>query len=238
MQEKTKKLFINICGAMIGFGGGLLLVSLFLDVVTGSVKTTNTDVAMGLFDDDVSALGLNPAFIIVSVITAVIGIVIFTVDMNFRTKSNKKIKGLNIAGLTIMSIGTVLVLVSGILFRNDVEDATVKMIIDMIEKQYQGQISAGTVMSNEIEILARTMMKINVGPTVYLGFIGGIVSIIGSVMFIVMQYKENKSVAPATETAPVGTENTVTEDTLSGTVSEQSVQNEATNNSIDPFDNN
>lgn len=211
MEEKTKKLAVNIIGGLIGFGLGLALVSMFLGVVVckSSVpleidgKTRLLNDSLSLFDKDYATLGINNTFAILSFIITAVGAIILGIDASLRNKAGKDLRIMRIVGIVITAVGSVLILVSGILLANDIEDFFVGIALDAAKSEMGSQ--AGV--TDEMLIIAiKQIISVKIYVGVYLGFIGGLCATIGGVLLLLKPFAPTKPTAEAPVTEATANE--------------------------------
>lgn len=178
MEEKTKKLAVNIIGGLVGFGLGLALVSMFLGVAVCNSPVTGNQ-SIGLFDEDYSTFGINNTFAILSFIITAVGAIILGIDASLRNKAGKDLRIMRIVGIVITAVGSVLILVSGIILAKDLKDFFVSIA----------------------HISLKDYISVNIGVGVYLGFIGGLCATIGGVLLLLKPFAPTKpeAEAPVTE---------------------------------------
>mgnify|MGYP001033621932 CR=1 FL=1 len=211
MEDKFKKPLFYAVTFIIGMGLGLAIVGLFIGVVSCQTQIPGIPSGMvGLFDEDFDTFGINNMFTIVSFIITIIGVLILCIEVSVRIKIRKYIMPLHIAGIAVTVVGAVLVLVSGIMLAGDVEDAIVK--IALAELHADGNI--GVDDATAIAII-KSMISIKAGAGIYLGFIGGLISAIGSAALFIKQFMPDAPAAqaPVADTANATAATAATSDT-------------------------
>lgn len=199
MEEKTKKLAVNIIGGLIGFGLGLVLVSMFLGVAVCKTSYAG-NFTIGLFDEDYDTFNISNTFAILSFIITAVGAIILGIDASLRNKTGKDLKIMRIFGIAITAVGSVLILVSCIMLANDLEDLFVGVALDAAKSEMGSQ--AGVTDEMLISMI-KQLISVKIGVGVYLGFIGGLCATIGGVLLLLKPFAPTKPVAeaPATEQA-------------------------------------
>lgn len=221
MENKNLKTLINVFVGMVGFGLGLAAVSLFLSVVdvtstvpvTGSSGTMNA--SLSLFDADWDMMDASPAFLIISFLVLLSGLIIMALDASFKQKLKKNVKFLNYIALALSVVGLVLLIVSAIVTVNDVEDSMMSIMLAAAKEE------AGSDANDKILLVTlRAMVNFKMGTGAVMAILGGVIAVVGSVMLVIPTFNpiklavEPAPAAPVAEPAqPVANEAVTTDDT-------------------------
>lgn len=167
MKEEQKKALGYVFAGIVLVGLALVIVGMCIGVV--SVRSLLESKSIGLFDDDwgvETPIGTAPGntFAIIAFILAIIGAVVLVADSILRIFVKKDIKVLRIAGAAFTFIGTVLVLIAGLLLASGMEEFTAKGIGATVEQMKSAGVS------------------VSAGAGVWLGFIGGLVATVGGAL--------------------------------------------------------
>lgn len=205
MEKQKLKILVYTFVCMVGFGLGLVAVSLFMSVVDltskvsvpGSSGTYNA--SLGLFDADWDSLDASPAFLVISFLVLVVGLVLMAVDASYKQKLAKKIKGLNYIALAVSVVGLVLLIVASLVTLNSVEDSMMKIMIAAAKQEAEGALT-----DQQIATTIRMMCDFNLGSGTIMAIIGGVISVIGCIMLIIPAFDPIKLAAePAAPAQPV-----------------------------------
>lgn len=234
MDNKTTKMLINVFAGILGFGLGLIVVSLFLSVVDVSAPllgglmggNSSTSASLGLFDPDWDTMDSSPVFIIVSFLVLIIGIAIMSVDLGLKQKAKKQVKGLNYTALAVIFVGFILIIVSTVTTKNAVKDEFIEMIIGSIgdSEEYEGMTNA------QIEFAIGLLINFKLGIGAVMAIVGGVFALIGGTLLVLPQFNPIQlSQAPAQPAQPAPATAPATP------AAEQPVAEQAA--TVDPFDN-
>ncbi|MDE7107580.1 MAG: hypothetical protein K2O39_04580 [Clostridiales bacterium] len=203
MENKNLKIAVYIFVCMVGFGLGLIAVSIFMsfiDVKTlvpmpGSSGTYNA--SLDLFDAEWGSMDASPVFVILSYLVLIVGLIITAIDASIRQKLKRKIKGLNYAGLAVSVIGFVLFIVAVIITKNDVAKSMNNLIL-------QSAITAagGAASEQELMLAIQALVHYNLGIGTIMTIIGSVVAIIGSILLVIPAFDPIKLAAQPAATAP------------------------------------
>lgn len=215
MENKNLKVVVYLLTGMVGFGLGLVAVSLFLDFmtvktlmpITSAAGNTVNMGALRLFDADWSAFNVSPAFVIISYVVLIVGLCIVAIDASIKQKLKRKIKGLNYAGLALTLVGFVLLIVSIIITKGQVEDAMDKFLIEFVKAA--GATEGAS--DQELMLVIRMMISYDLGIGSIMAIIGGVIALIGSILLVIPMFdpiKLSAQPAPAVpaEAQPAPTE--------------------------------
>ncbi|MDE6200800.1 MAG: hypothetical protein K2M47_02810 [Clostridiales bacterium] len=187
MENKNLKTAVYLLTGMIGFGIGLILVSLFMSFMDINVNSALTGMvgassaSLELFDGDWSMLDVSPVFVILSYLVLLAGLVIMAVDASVKQKVKKKVKGLNFAGLALSVVGFVLLIVSIIVTKSQVEDSMDKIMIATVKMTDEG----ASLTDQQILAAIRMVMSYSLGIGSIMAIIGGIIALIGCVLIVI-----------------------------------------------------
>ncbi|MDE5593121.1 MAG: hypothetical protein K2I75_04225, partial [Clostridiales bacterium] len=140
MENKNLKVAVYLLTGMVGFGLGLIAVSLFMSFMDINVNPLFSSMvgmssaSLDLFDDFWSTLEVSPAFVIISYLVLVVGLAIVAIDVSLKQKAKKKVKGLNIAGLAVTVVGFILLIVSVFITKGNVEASMDALMIAEVKK--------------------------------------------------------------------------------------------------------
>ncbi|MCH5155232.1 MAG: hypothetical protein J1F69_01365 [Clostridiales bacterium] len=207
MENKTLKTLIYIFVGMVGFGIGLIAVSMFISVVDFTSKVPMPSgkgtygASLSLFDADWDSMDASPAFLIVSFLVLLIGLVMMAVDASVRQKLKKKVKGLNFVALAISVIGLIMLIMAAVYTRNDVEDSMMKIMVASAKAETGGELS-----DQQITLMLKMMVNFEMGTGAVMAIVGGVIAVLGSIMLIIPALDPIKLAAapaqPATPTQP------------------------------------
>lgn len=215
MENKNLKVAVYLLTGMVGFGLGLIAVSLFMSFLDINVNPLfsgfvgASTASLELFDEDWSMLGVSPAFVIISYVVLIVGLIIVAVDASIKQKLKRKIKGLNFGGLAVTVIGFALLLVSVIVTRGQVEDSMDQIMIAAFRLSGEG-----ADMSNEEILFAlRSVMSYGLGIGTIMAIIGGVIALIGSILLVIpaldpIKLAEQPEATPAAAAAATATTTT------------------------------
>ena len=203
MESKTIKTLAYIFVGMVGFGIGLIAVSMFISVVDvtsripvpGSTGTYNA--SLNLFDADWDSMDASPTFLIISFLVLLAGLVMMAIDASVRQKLKKRIKGLNYVALVISIAGLILLIVSAIITKDAVEDSMTKIFLATVKDQ--AELEGTYVTEQQLLLVLRMMVSFEMGMGSIMAIIGGVIALIGSVMLVIPMF--NPINIPATSAA-------------------------------------
>lgn len=207
MENKNLKLVVYILTGMVGFGLGLIAVSLFMSFVDLNVNPAYSTLmgmqsaALKLFESkDWSMLGVSPAFVIISYLVLLVGLIIVAVDASIKQKLKRKIKGLNYGGLAVTAVGFVLLVVSIFITKGQASDAMDTVLISMLTEE------AGMTQTQAMTIL-NMVISYGLGIGSVMAIIGGVIALIGSILLVIpafdpIKLAETTTTAPTAPTAP------------------------------------
>lgn len=206
MDNKSTKMIINVFAGIMGFGLGLVVVSLFLSMINVSApliipKAENP--VFDIFSADWDFVDASPAFIVISFVVLIIGIVVMSVDVGIKQFAKKQIKGLNYIALAVIFVGLILVIVSTIVTKNAIKDEFIEIVLGSMgdSEEYEGMTNA------QIEFAINLLINFELGIGAIMGIIGGVFATIGGTLLVLPQfdpiqlYKTPEQPAPAV--APV-----------------------------------
>lgn len=203
MEKKNLKVVVYLLTGMIGFGLGLIAVSLFMSFMDLNVNSGfagfGTSGSLELFDADWDMLDVSPAFVIISYLVLIAGLVVMAIDASVKQKMKKKIKGLNFVGLALTVVGFALLIVSIFITKGKVEDAMDNLMIAALKMS--GEVSG--MSDQQILTMLRMVMSYELGIGSIMAIIGGIIAIIGSVMIVIPAFDPMKLAAE--QAAPAAT---------------------------------
>lgn len=208
MEKKSIKTLVYLFVGMVGFGLGLIAVSLFLDFMNIKFILPMPELTgivggrIDLFSSTWDMYNVSPAFVIISYLVLIVGIIIISVDASFRQKLKKKVKGLNYIGLALAAVGFILLIVSIIVVKGQMEDAHGKFWL--IAMKESGQADG---MSDEMLKLSLSMLfSYDLGIGSIMAIIGGVIALIGGIMLVIPVFDPMKlAVEPAAPAAPAAT---------------------------------
>ena len=227
MENKTTKMLINVFAGIMGFGLGLVVVSLFLGMVDASIPMMNINASLGAFDADWDTMDASPLFIIVSFAVLIVGIVIMSVDLGLKQKTKKQVKGLNYAALAVIFLGLILVIVSTIVTKNAVKDEMIEMLKGMLE----GQEGYEDVTGAQMELIINMLVSFDLGIGAIMAIIGGVFATIGGTLLVIPQFNPIQLAKAAEQPAPAA----ATEQPAAAPATEQPTPTQDA--PVDPFDN-
>ncbi|MCH5155231.1 MAG: hypothetical protein J1F69_01360 [Clostridiales bacterium] len=208
MENKNSKILAYIFVCMVGFGIGLIVVSLFIGVVKIKVNMSMAGAygavssqQLTLFDDDWEMLGVSPAFMIISFLVLLIGLAMVAVDASVRQKFNKKTKGLNYIALAISAIGFILLIVSAIYTKDKVEDGMNNWLLAYLKLQMAETDTYVT--DQQLMLIIKMMISYKLGIGSVMAIIGGVIALLGSVLLAIPALDPLKTAKPAA-TQPTG----------------------------------
>ncbi|MDE6618146.1 MAG: hypothetical protein K2K13_03880 [Clostridiales bacterium] len=201
MENKNLKLVVYILTGMVGFGLGLIAVSLFMSFVDLNVNPVYgaamgmESAALKLFEsEDWSMLDLSPAFVIISYLVLIVGLIIVAADASIKQKLKRKIKGLNYGGLAVTAVGFVLLIVSIFITKGQAADAMDRVLIAMLTEAGITEIQAMTILEE--------MISYGLGIGSVMAIVGGVIALIGSILLVIPAFDPIKlSEEPAANTA-------------------------------------
>ena len=206
VENKTLKTIITVFLSMVGFGVGLAAVSMFLSVVdvktiVPTVGTTSgtMSASLSLFDADWDSMDASPMFMILSFMVLVVGLAIMAIDASMRQKQKKKTKGLNYAAFAISVVGFVMLIVSAIVTKNDVEESMNKIALAAAKAEAG---IADDSNDQQLLLMIKMMVSYKLGYGAIMGLVGGAIGLVGGAMLLVPAFDPAKTAA-APETAPV-----------------------------------
>ncbi|MCH5165480.1 MAG: hypothetical protein J1G01_03660 [Clostridiales bacterium] len=208
MENKTLKKLVYIFVSMVGFGIGFIAVSMFISVVDVTSRipvpgsTGTYSASLSLFDADWDSMDASPVFMIISLLVLLVGLAIMAVDASVKQKKKKNIKGLNYVALAISVVGLVLLIVSVIITKSDVEDSMSKIIL--ASAKAEAEASGNHVTDEQLMAALKLLVSFKVGTGAVMAIIGGVIAVIGSVMLVVPALNPIKlAAAPAQPTESV-----------------------------------
>ncbi|MDE7164989.1 MAG: hypothetical protein K2O04_06175 [Clostridiales bacterium] len=208
MENKTYKVIVNLILGMVGFGLGMIAVSMFLNFmhigfIYPMLKIEGMMGGIDLFGSAWNMYKTSPAFVIISYVVLIVGLVIMAVDASIRQKLKKKVKGLNYVGLVLVIVGFVLLIVSIAITKGKVEDEHSKLVLNMLKET--GQTNG---MTDEMVMLSIGMVfSYDLGVGSIMAIIGGVIALIASVLLVLPAFDPIKLAAAseATTSAPTAT---------------------------------
>lgn len=206
MENKNLKIAVYVLTGIIGFGLGLIIVGLFTSFmdIKSLVPTVDLDNKMRLgslllFDSDWSLIKVSPSFVIISYLVLLAGLTIVALDSSLKQKFKKKVKGLNFIGLAVSVVGLVLLIVSIIITKDNVEDGATKFFISYLKASGE---TAG-MSDQQIMVTLKIMLSYDLGVGSILAIIGGVIAVIGSILIVIPAFDPIKlAVGPTANTTP------------------------------------
>lgn len=179
MEEYKRKLYVKILAGCVGFGFGLLLVSMFLDVLNVKADILGMSAGINMFSEEWDGMDSSPTMLTVAFAIALAGIATMAVAVGKASKTKKDMTKVLLAGVIISACGTLLILVAGLLLRGNVEDEMMKIALAAAK-------ASGGDGTPEATLIAtiKAMLKINFGIGVIMGLIGALVSTIGGALLL------------------------------------------------------
>lgn len=205
MEKKILKTLVYIFVSMVGFGLGLIAVSMFLSVIDVKTLLPMIGTASGtisgslsLFDADWDMMDASPIFMIISFSVLLVGLIIMAIDASVKQKTKKQIKGLNFTALGISSVGFILLIVSTIVTKGAVKDSMNSIILAATK----AEPGVSGYSDQELLMVINMFVTYKFGAGAIMAIIGGVIALIGSVLLVIPMFDPaNASASPAAQPA-------------------------------------
>ncbi|MDE6200799.1 MAG: hypothetical protein K2M47_02805 [Clostridiales bacterium] len=210
MENKNLNAAVYVFTCIVILGLWLITIGMFASFVDMSIPnqipTANgiTSDSLALFDSSWKMLdGASPLFAILSYVVLIIGLAIVAIDSTIRQKLKKNVKGLKYAGFTFAVVGFVLLIVSMVLTKNDVQYAMNNALLDIMKQTGQ----TGGLSDETIKLTLRIMLRYDLGMGSIMAILGGVIALIGSILLLIPVFDPIKSATKsvANTAAPANT---------------------------------